>query len=454
MEEKYNILAKLGEGAYAAVFKVEDKSDGKIYAAKQITNPTDQNALSISELDILGKFNCDYIMSAKEIIYSNDTVYMILPYMSMSLDDLIKSKRNISFEQKVKIMFDIAVGMKTLHNQYYHCDLKPDNILLRDDLSACVADFSLAYSTTIANNGNVCAAKPYRPIEDLTEDNMIISKLNDLWAYGCIVYKLFSGKLLITSDSDVDDFIDDYKSYLEKDLSNPDIRLFLKKVLNIDPEERYQSFDDLLCDPLFESFDVPVCTVKDTEKNFSIPNNPKLYSNLIILSKWLLSVGHKFKMRAQTFVFAIDLLSRSMNSKINSKILQLHGITCLLIASELYEENALSYKTAVYLTGNAYHTNDVKNARLSILKNIGPNIAQRTLYDYAKNLDQLKRIFKLIFNMDNSIFTMSDIDFTNSPSGEVFNYVSKYESTKAEFQEEIVRISDIDNYTLRFIFNL
>ncbi|KAJ1692706.1 hypothetical protein LUZ63_009404 [Rhynchospora breviuscula] len=54
----------------------------------------------------------------------------------------------LSLTQRLNIAIDVADALDYLHHNcqpsVIHCDLKPSNILLREDLSACVGDFGLA----------------------------------------------------------------------------------------------------------------------------------------------------------------------------------------------------------------------------------------------------------------------------------------------------------------------
>ncbi|CAN6565430.1 unnamed protein product [Malus baccata var. baccata] len=56
--------------------------------------------------------------------------------------------KNLNLTQRVNIAIDVACALDYLHNRSHmpivHCDIKPSNILLDSDMTACVGDFGLA----------------------------------------------------------------------------------------------------------------------------------------------------------------------------------------------------------------------------------------------------------------------------------------------------------------------
>uniref|UniRef100_A0A8I6XMF7 Protein kinase domain-containing protein n=1 Tax=Hordeum vulgare subsp. vulgare TaxID=112509 RepID=A0A8I6XMF7_HORVV len=57
-------------------------------------------------------------------------------------------RSHISLAQRLSVVVDVADGMAYLHHNHHksivHCDLKPSNILLDNDMVAHVGDFRLA----------------------------------------------------------------------------------------------------------------------------------------------------------------------------------------------------------------------------------------------------------------------------------------------------------------------
>ncbi|KAM3280932.1 hypothetical protein P3S67_027952 [Capsicum chacoense] len=94
-------------------------------------------------------------------------------------------------------MFDVAMGIEYLHHGYItpivHCDLKPANILLDDDMMVHVGDFgiskilavskSMAYTETLGTLGYIA---PEYGLEG------IVSTSGDVYSYGIMLMEVLT----------------------------------------------------------------------------------------------------------------------------------------------------------------------------------------------------------------------------------------------------------------------
>ena len=75
-----------------------------------------------------------------------------------SVTGLRSGSSDLSLVQRVNICSDIAEGMAYLHHhspvKVIHCDLKPSNVLLNDDMTALFSDFGIARLVMTAEGGN------------------------------------------------------------------------------------------------------------------------------------------------------------------------------------------------------------------------------------------------------------------------------------------------------------
>jgi mitogen-activated protein kinase 1/3 len=70
-----------------------------------------------------------------------------MEYMQSDLKKLIRSTLNLEIYHIQKIMYNMLVAVKYLHDsRVLHRDLKPANILINEDCSIKVCDFGLARS--------------------------------------------------------------------------------------------------------------------------------------------------------------------------------------------------------------------------------------------------------------------------------------------------------------------
>lgn len=108
---------------------------------------------------------------------------------------MIKSDEMSLKNSQIKtVVFEIATGCQYMHdNLVVHRDIKPDNILLGNDLCIKIADFGLA--VVLANPAEklytFCGTPKYQAPEMLAEQGYSVGV--DIWAIGCITYRLFYG---------------------------------------------------------------------------------------------------------------------------------------------------------------------------------------------------------------------------------------------------------------------
>ncbi|PBK74604.1 kinase-like protein [Armillaria solidipes] len=101
-------------------------------------------------------------------------------------------------------LVQIAEGMKYLHNHIppiVHADIRGANILVMDDLSCCLADFGLSLfaesqaleSSSRIRKGSIRWLAPECMDLELF-DRTYISTARDIYAYGCTIIEIFTGK--------------------------------------------------------------------------------------------------------------------------------------------------------------------------------------------------------------------------------------------------------------------
>lgn len=209
---KYEVLQKLGKGAYGIVWKAMDKKTRDVVAIKKsfdaFQNATDAQR-TFREIMFLQELNGheNIIRLLNVIRAANDRdIYLIFDFMETDLHAVIRA--NILEDiHKQYITYQTLKALKYMHTgQLLHRDLKPSNILLNSECLVKVADFGLARSVNSQEGGSnavltdYVATRWYRAPEILLGSTKY-SKAVDMWSMGCILGEMLAGKPIFPGTS-------------------------------------------------------------------------------------------------------------------------------------------------------------------------------------------------------------------------------------------------------------
>ncbi|XVF03863.1 hypothetical protein REPUB_Repub05bG0029600 [Reevesia pubescens] len=142
---------ELGRGAFGTVYKGELLSSyGNFVAVKKLDKFVEEGEREfITEVKVIGQTHHKNLI--RLIGYCDEGEHRLLVYEFMangSLSSFLFGMLRPSCQQRLQIASGIAKGLTYLHEecskQIIHCDIKPQNILLDDSLTAKISDFGLA----------------------------------------------------------------------------------------------------------------------------------------------------------------------------------------------------------------------------------------------------------------------------------------------------------------------
>ncbi|KAI9695607.1 MAG: hypothetical protein M1820_008532 [Bogoriella megaspora] len=151
--DKYNVVAHLGNGAFATVYKLATKRDGKFYAAKELDKRRFMKNGMLdkrveNEMQIMQTVKHPNIVQYVDFQDVQNHLYIIMEFVSCGDLQGFLQDNNVLAEGPGRVMSRQVLGaLAYLHdNKITHRDIKPDNILLSsvDPFEVKLSDFGLS----------------------------------------------------------------------------------------------------------------------------------------------------------------------------------------------------------------------------------------------------------------------------------------------------------------------
>lgn len=243
----------LGEGGFARVYLVKDKTNKAEYAAKIMNLPRDSKIASHlrQEVQLLKEFRNPSIVSYIDDFEIDDgaSLVLITEYCSKgNLANLINEhaarKKPISEELIQRYLIQVLFGLEYLHSKLViHRDIKPQNILLMANGDPKIADFGAskiletAKSVAQTSIGTPCYISP-----EFLETEKATRKA-DIWSLGCVIYQLCCLELPYSATNEYAlccKIRKDEPKPIPKMYSN-ELRAIVMRMLTKDPELRWDA---------------------------------------------------------------------------------------------------------------------------------------------------------------------------------------------------------------------
>ena len=185
---------RIDSGSYGEVFKLKEKSTGKLYAIKTLmVQDSSSNDSIFSEIIASSHFRYPTIL-----YYYGVTIdvphYIVMEYLDnftvqYYIDNSLH-KPLLDMTRKMIIILGISFGMEFLHqNNFVHRDLKPLNILLDSNFYPRIGDFGFATIISSSKSLSTFAGSPSFLAPEVSEKSYD-GKKADVFSFGMTMYSI------------------------------------------------------------------------------------------------------------------------------------------------------------------------------------------------------------------------------------------------------------------------
>ena len=150
LDERYELIAKIGSGGLADVYKAKDILLDRIVAVKILHISFAEDYYFIErfrhEAQSAGKLSHPNIVGIYDVGCDGDVHYIVMEYVEgETLKQYIQNHPNIPIDTAVRIAIEIGYALVEAHaNGIIRCDIKPHNVLLTRTGKVKVTDFGIA----------------------------------------------------------------------------------------------------------------------------------------------------------------------------------------------------------------------------------------------------------------------------------------------------------------------
>ena len=252
----YELIARLGAGGMATVYRARDTRDGRFVALKLLHD------YRSDELDYIRRFQQEARLATRlqhpnivrvfEAGESGGTHYLAMELVEgETLQDRLQQRKRLPPLEVRRIAEAVALALEEAHAQkVIHRDVKPGNVLLGLDGSIKVADFGIARAldaTSQTQTGTFLGSVAYASPETI---NGATDLRGDLYSLGILLYQALLGHVpfegqapaavMRMHERDRPPDLDRLRA------ADADLAAIIERLLEKDPDDRYQSARHLL----------------------------------------------------------------------------------------------------------------------------------------------------------------------------------------------------------------
>lgn len=210
LDGRYEILAYIGGGGQATVYKAKDRHVDRLVAVKVMRNDSDDPEEFARRFDAearaIAKLSDANVVSVFDQGSDRDRRYIVMEYVEGTTLKAIMSRQGpMPVDRALPILEAVVSGLAAAHRLgIVHRDMKPENVLISHRGLVKVADFGLASHLEVPNmtvGTTIMASITYASPERLRHTSPVDFR-SDVYAVGIITFEMLTGTKPFPGDAE------------------------------------------------------------------------------------------------------------------------------------------------------------------------------------------------------------------------------------------------------------
>ncbi|HJC06617.1 MAG TPA: Stk1 family PASTA domain-containing Ser/Thr kinase [Candidatus Enterocloster excrementipullorum] len=258
LQNRYEILEKIGSGGMSVVYKAQCHTLNRLVAIKVLKEEFAFDRAFIDkfrmEAQAAARLSHPNIVSVYDVVEEGALHYIVMELIEgVTLKSYIEKRGCLENKEAIGIAIQVASGIAAAHSHHIvHRDIKPQNIIISRDGKVKVADFGIAKAVS-AQTMNATAVGSVHYISPEQARGGYCDERSDIYSFGITLYEMVAGKVPFEGDNTVAVAL----AHLEDPVVppteyNPDICPGLEQIIlkctQKRPDMRYGAMEDVIAD--------------------------------------------------------------------------------------------------------------------------------------------------------------------------------------------------------------
>ena len=258
LDDRYEILEKIGEGGMAVVYKAFCHRLSRFVAVKimreEMAADEEFKRRFCAESHAIAMLSHPNIVAVYDVSHSDDVEYIVMELVDgITLKQYMDKRGAISWKEALHFTKQITKALAHAHSRgIIHRDIKPQNIMLLKDGTIKVADFGIAaLENEMQESGQAIGSIHYIAPEQARGENP--DARSDIYSLGIVMYEMLTGRKPYTGET-IGEIAVKHMSSLPTMPSDivpdipPELERITLKAMSCPINKRYQSANELLDD--------------------------------------------------------------------------------------------------------------------------------------------------------------------------------------------------------------